>query len=377
MQECLCTPSGWRSADFALRRDHLLQVAYPPLPSVCARSTWTSRPCPSSPVCRYAGRDGRRWPERRPISPARPTAACPVGGASADFATGRRASGSRSASTRLGQQHVHLDRLDDHVAGQRPRAEAADRPPFADERPPPIRVQPGRGQWTALLELAAGAPRLLAQLIEHRARPRWSVCAPTCGPGRDALATAPCRSRVSVVTNLPGHPARDLRRGSRASPASGRCATSRLTTAHRDSTSARAGPAAHRAELWTFRPRRARIGLGRAHAGRRRSRIPRRAAGLRATVDEIVRVRPGGANSPTSGTTSAIESSTRVGRYGNRSTPRPWSSRSAPGSSAARPRCRRPRRCPSGRRPSPCDSECASMAFSAERIISGLGLPTK
>ena len=85
-----------------------------------------------------------------------------------------------------------------------------------------------------------------------------------------------------------------------------------------------------------------------------------------------------GASWATSGTTSAIESTIRVGRYG-----KPldllgagWS-RSAPAPSADRPRCRRSRRCPSGRRPSPCVSECASIWFRAERIISGLGLPTK
>ena len=290
---------------------------------------------PASPTDLRRGR--RRGERRSPVSgPSLPAAA---------------ASGSRSGSTRSGPQHLHLRAWTITVARRVARAGGGGRATVR-RRPPPR---------SAYNLIAASGPQLqiarTAPLDRGWSGPsstvgaRWSACAPTCGPGRQRAAPG---HEVTVVTNLPPLPrgtssvdvvfpgVGTLPESGRRRAGRGRSGAGRAVRSRALDLPAERPPAGWSAAAWP-------------------TPVPARAHSVdfRATVDDraLRRVerlaRASAANSPTSGTTSAIESTTRVGRYGKRSTSLgpgragQHQDRPQPGLDA-----RRSRRCPSGRRPS-------------------------
>ena len=80
----------------------------------------------------------------------------------------------------LVQQYVHLNRLDDHVAGRWTRAGGRRRTAVRRRPTPQPGVQPGRGQWTAPRARGPSSAALaLLSAPRSAVGAHWSACAPT------------------------------------------------------------------------------------------------------------------------------------------------------------------------------------------------------
>ena len=218
------TRHGSRRSRFAWAKPPCSRWPIRRCPAICARSTWTWRPCPSSAGAGDADRDGPRGqqpdqprPERHRGDPGRRDRPIPLPAAGPAVLDRRRRG--------LVQQYVHLDRLDDHVAGRRARAGGAAGPPFADD-PPPSPAYNLVAASGPRLELAGQAPlrsRFISTEVNGR-RALECLCTDSEGLAVGGASAVPTRQRGHQPA---AHPARGPRSSIWCSPGSARCATSR------------------------------------------------------------------------------------------------------------------------------------------------------
>ena len=173
LQSCLCTPVWLVQRELRIGHTTLLQT-----PTLGCRTTFspltsTSPPCRSLLGADEPGRDGAGGGD--PTDLTRPVTGCGRRQHSRVHLPARPPAVHHHYRHRLRQQHLHLDRWSIQSTDSGLGLEAADRPPFADDRPPPTAYNPISASGPQALINGRGQPPIRARLATTKLAGRGAL----------------------------------------------------------------------------------------------------------------------------------------------------------------------------------------------------------